>query len=88
LCQELIQHEETAMLAEYLKDMGRKEGEQRGELKGGYKKLVAMIRNADNQGLPIDMIAQIAQIDVDSVKKILNNEQIEVPWHLLNGDNR
>ena len=87
LCHELIQHEETAMLAEYLKDMGRKEGEQRGELKGSYKKMVAMIRNADKQGLPIDMIAQIAQIDVDSVKKILNNEQIDVPWHLLNGDN-
>lgn len=43
-----------------------------------------MIRNADKQGLPIDMIAQIAQIDVDSVKKILNNEQIDIPWHLLN----
>jgi hypothetical protein len=83
LCQELIQHEETAMLAEYLKDMGRKEGHK----EGSYKRMVAMIRNADKQGLPIDMIAQIAQIDVESVKKILNNEQIDVPWHLLNGDN-
>lgn len=31
LCQELFQHEETTMLAEYIKDMGRKEGRKEGE---------------------------------------------------------
>ncbi|SLM28676.1 hypothetical protein MTBBW1_1430048 [Desulfamplus magnetovallimortis] len=34
----------------------------------------------------MDVIAQIAQIDVASVEKILKNEQIDIPLHLL-GDN-
>ena len=91
LYKELLQHKETTMLAEFIKDIGRKEGEKigekrgekRGEKKGSYKKMVAMIHNAHKQGLPLEVIAQIAQIDVASVKKILNNETIEIPVHLL-----
>lgn len=41
LCQELIQHEETAMLEEYLKDMGRKKGHKEGSL---YESLVKLLR--------------------------------------------
>ncbi len=50
------------------------------------EKVISIIRNAEKQGLSVEVIAQIAQIDVASVKKILNNEQIDIPLHLL-GDN-
>nr|WP_320193465.1 hypothetical protein [uncultured Desulfobacter sp.] len=83
LSQELIQHEDTAMLAEYLQDMGRKQGRKEGHKEGGYKTMVAMIRNAKKQGIPVEVIAQIAQVNVDSVEKILNNEQIDIPLFLL-----
>ncbi len=58
-------------------------GRQEGHKEGSYKKMVAMIHNSHKQGLPLEVIAQIAQIDVASVKKILNNETIEIPLHLL-----
>lgn len=45
--------------------------------------MVAMIRNAEKQGISVEVIAQIAQVNVDSVKKILNNEQIDIPLFLL-----
>ncbi|WP_080805100.1 hypothetical protein, partial [Desulfamplus magnetovallimortis] len=59
LCQELFQHKETAMLAEYIKDMGRKEGRQEGRQEG-EQKVVTMIRNAEKKGLSIEMISEIA----------------------------
>ncbi|SLM29904.1 transposase (fragment) [Desulfamplus magnetovallimortis] len=73
-------------LAEKLRKEGEIRGEIKGEVKGqkkGIKAIVAIIRNAEKQGLPVEVIAAIAQVDVDSVKKILNNEQIDIPLHLL-----
>ena len=72
----------------------RKEGEIKGKIKGkiegeakgrkkGIQAIVAIIRNAEKQGLPVEIIAQIAQVDVGTVNKILNNERIDIPLHLL-----
>ena len=73
-------------LAEKLRKEGEIKGKIEGEAKGrkkGIQAIVAIIRNAEKQGLPVEIIAQIAQVDVGTVKKILNNEQIDIPLHLL-----
>jgi hypothetical protein len=42
-----------------------------------------MVMNASRQGLPEDMIARIAGLDVASVKKILNHEKVDIPLDKL-----
>ena len=79
LYDEIVQHKETAMLAEYIREKGRTEGEKRGE----KKKLIAVIRSAHEQGLPLAMISKIVDLDISMVNSILNNEDIDVPLHLL-----
>ncbi len=61
----------------------RQEGMQKGIQKGGYKMMVSMVQNAAKKGLSEEIIAQIANIDVTSVRRILNNETIDIPLHLL-----
>jgi len=93
LYESIIQHKETAMLAQYIRDKGRQEGMQKGRQKGrqeGMQKgrqetVIALVRNAGNKGLSEEMIAQIIDLDVDLVKQILNNEPVEIPLHLLPG---
>jgi hypothetical protein len=75
LYENIIQHKETAMLAQYIKEKGRQEG--------SYNTMVYMVRNAEKKGLSEEMIAQIANIDIDLVRKILRNEPVDIPLHLL-----
>ncbi len=51
--------------------------------KGSYNTMVYMVRNAEKKGLSEEMIAQIANIDIDLVRKILRNEPVDIPLHLL-----
>ena len=81
LYESIIQHKETAMLAQYIRDKGRQEGMQ----KGRQETVIALVRNAGNKGLSEEMIAQIIDLDVDLVRQILNNEPVEIPLHLLPG---
>ncbi|MFA5905401.1 MAG: Rpn family recombination-promoting nuclease/putative transposase [Desulfobacula sp.] len=62
---------------------GRQEGIQEGIPKGRYNMMVTFIRNAGEKGLSQEMIAQIVNLDVESVRKILNNEPVDIPLHLL-----
>ena len=62
---------------------GRKEGLQEGLPKGKFSMMVNMIRNARNNGLSEDVIARIVNLDLNSVKKVINNEPIDIPLHLL-----
>jgi hypothetical protein len=64
--------------ADKLRHEGRKEGLQKGKFD--------MIRNARKNGLPDDMIAKIANLDLSLVKKVINNEPIDIPLHLLAAD--
>lgn len=81
LYQEFITKKETAMLAQYIKDIGHKEGRKEGQ----QKSVFSMVRNARKQGISEAVIAQIANLDIVSVNKILNNEPIDIPLHLLDG---
>ncbi|MBF0228168.1 MAG: Rpn family recombination-promoting nuclease/putative transposase [Desulfamplus sp.] len=62
---------------------GRQEGWQKGREEAGYSMLQKLVHNAKKQGFSEDIIATIVNLDIPSVKKILNNEKIEIPWHLL-----
>ena len=56
---------------------------EEGIQKGSYQTMVALVRNAGRNGLSEEMIAQIANLDITLVKKILNNEPVDIPLHLL-----
>ena len=56
---------------------------QEGIQKGSHKTMVSLVRNAKKNGLSEEMIAQIANLDITLVRKILNNEPVEIPLHLL-----
>ena len=51
--------------------------------KGKFTMMIDTIRNAKKNGLSEDMIAKIVNLDLISVRKILNNEAIDIPLHLL-----
>jgi predicted transposase YdaD len=63
------------MLAQYIREKGRKEGRQ--------ETVIAFVRNAGEKGLSEEMIAQIINLEVNLVRQILNNEPVEIPLHLL-----
>ena len=67
------------MLAQYIREKGRKEGRQEGR----QETVIAFVRNAGEKGLSEEMIAQIINLEVNLVRQILNNEPVEIPLHLL-----
>lgn len=79
LYENIFQHKETAMLAQYIKEKGRQEGME----KGTRQTVMALVRNARKKGLSEEIIAQVVDIDVKLVRQILNNEPVEIPVHLL-----
>jgi len=87
LYETITQHKETAMLAQYIKEKGRKEGikegMEKGMEKGSQKTVMTLVRNARKKGLSEEIIAQVVDIDVKLVRQILNNEPVEIPLHLL-----
>ena len=87
LYETIIQHKDTVMLAQYIKEKGRQEGRQEGMQKGMQKgrqeTVITLVRNAGKKGLSEDMIAQIVDLDIGLVRQILANEPVEIPLHLL-----
>ena len=87
LYENIIQHKETAMLAQYIKDKGRQEGMQQGMQKGMQKgrqeTVIELVRKAGKKGMSEKMIAQFVDLDVNMVRQILKNEPVEIPLHLL-----
>jgi predicted transposase YdaD len=79
LYDEIVQHKETAMLAQYIREKGVREG----EIKGDKKRLISIVRSAHKEGLPLSMISKIVHLDISMVNSILNNEEIDIPLHLL-----
>ena len=73
--------------AERLRQEGFKEGFQKsfqeGMQEGSYNVMVFLAKNAKKQGLSEELIAQIANIDVESVRRILNNEKVDIPLHII-----
>jgi len=50
--------------------------------------ILTIVRNAKKQGLSDEVIARLVNLDLVSVKKILNHEKIEIPLHLLNPEGK
>ena len=59
-------------------------GIEKGIEKGSHATLRALVRNAKEQGLSDEMIGRIAGLDASMVQKILRNEPVDLPLHLLN----
>jgi len=72
--------------AEQLRQEGRMEGRMEGRVEGSYAVIRSLVHNAKKQGFSDEDIAQLVNIDLDSVKKILNNENVDIPLHLLNSE--
>lgn len=58
-------------------------GIEKGIQQGTYATLRTLILNAQNKGLGDDLIAGITGLDVSSVRRILNNEPVDLPQGLL-----
>ncbi len=64
-------------------EKGVRKGRRDGKREGSFTTLYALVRNAAQSGLSHKVIADIAGIETADVGKILNNEPIELPAHLL-----
>jgi len=49
--------------------------------------LVSIVRSGHEQGLPVLTISKIVHLEISMVNGILNNEDIDIPLHLLINDN-
>ena len=79
LYREIAGQEDTAMLAQYIKEKGRQEGRQ----EGSYKTLSSMVKIMQKNGMSEEKIAKMMNMDIDSIKKILKGEQVDIPLDLL-----
>jgi predicted transposase/invertase (TIGR01784 family) len=79
LYREIAGQEDTAMLAQYIKEKGRQEGRQ----EGSYKTLSSMVKIMQKNGMSEEKIAKMMNMDIDTIKKILKGEQVDIPLDLL-----
>lgn len=56
----------------------RQEGHEKGHKDGSYAMMHLFVHNAKKQGLSDQDIAQLVNLDPVSVKRILNNEKVEI----------
>ncbi|NWH06933.1 Rpn family recombination-promoting nuclease/putative transposase [Desulfobacter latus] len=66
----------------------RQEGRLAGRKEGRKEELLSFVRRAHQQGLAVPVIARIVQLDDSIVESILNNEDIDIPLHLLDSKDR
>ncbi len=64
-------------------EKGVRKGVRKGVQKGSFTTLYNLVRNAAQSGYSHEAIAGIAGIETADVTKILNNEPIDMPAHLL-----
>lgn len=87
---------ETDVIVESISDVSREGGKmamstaeqlrKEGLQKGSYSMAKTMVLNAKKQGMKDELIAQILNLDITSVHKLLNNEKIDIPLHILDSD--
>jgi predicted transposase/invertase (TIGR01784 family) len=56
---------------------------QEGRQEGSYKTLSSMVKIMRKNGMSEEKIAKMMNLDVDSIKKILKGEQVDIPLDLL-----
>ena len=59
-------------------------GIKKGRQEEQRKNILSFVRRAHQQGIAVATIAKIVQLDISMVNSILNNENVEIPLHLLN----
>ena len=57
--------------------------ERLGKKEGKRELYIDLIRNMKNNNLSEQEIARLINLDIEIVKKVLNNEHVEIPLHLL-----
>ena len=57
--------------------------ERIGMEKGRFSALIDLVKSAKDHGVSDDLVARITGLDISSVHKILNNEPVDIPPHLL-----
>jgi predicted transposase/invertase (TIGR01784 family) len=63
--------------------IGEKRGKKIGEKIGEKNRLLSIIANAKQEGMSPEQTARITGLDKDLVKKIMENEETDIPLHLL-----
>ncbi|WP_462271303.1 RpnC/YadD family protein [Desulfobacter sp.] len=63
---------------------GRQEGRKEGRKEGKLELYIELIQNMKKNNLSDQEIARLINLDIEIVKKVLNNEHIDIPLHLLN----
>ena len=62
---------------------GEKVGRKEGEKVGSYSTLMQLIKNLRKNEFSDEAIAKVTNLDVMTVKKILNYEYVDLPLHLF-----
>ena len=57
--------------------------ERIGEKRGRKDELLSMIKNAKKEGVSAEITSKLTGLDAELVKKIMNNEETDIPLHLL-----
>nr|WP_321400064.1 hypothetical protein [uncultured Desulfobacter sp.] len=52
----------------------RQEGRAEGIAEGRKERLLAFVRKSNKQGIPIEIISKIVELDSNLIEQILNNE--------------
>jgi hypothetical protein len=63
--------------------IGRKEGKREGKREGGYVTFLNLVQNMKKNNLSEAEIARMTGCEVEVVRRILNNEQVDIPGYLL-----
>ena len=73
--------------AEKLRQEGKAEGRAEGKAEERKERLLAFVRRSNKQGIPIETISKIVELDSNLIEQILNNKNIEIPLNLLEKNN-
>jgi predicted transposase YdaD len=65
---------------------GRQEGRQEGRKEGSYRTYYNLIHNMKNKNFSDWEICELTNLDIDTVKKIMNNETVDIPLYLLDNE--
>jgi ribosome-interacting GTPase 1 len=60
---------------------------QEGKAEERKERLLAFVRRSNKQGIPIEIISKIVELDSNLIEQILNNKNIEIPLNLLEKNN-
>ena len=57
--------------------------ERLGKKEGRHELYIDLIRNMKNNNLSEQEIARLVDLEIEIVQKVLNNEHVEIPLHML-----